>query len=53
VTELDVTLPDAGRSMSTTREIRTATPSFSDTEGHVTLLAHRVPDVHEWQLARF
>jgi pimeloyl-ACP methyl ester carboxylesterase len=26
---------------------------ISDTEGHLTLLAHRVPDVHEWLLARF
>jgi pimeloyl-ACP methyl ester carboxylesterase len=26
---------------------------ISETEGHLTLLAHRVPDVHEWLLARF
>jgi pimeloyl-ACP methyl ester carboxylesterase len=26
---------------------------ISDTEGHLTLLAHRVTDVHEWLLARF
>jgi hypothetical protein len=26
---------------------------ISDTEGHLTLLAHRVPEVHEWLLERF
>jgi pimeloyl-ACP methyl ester carboxylesterase len=42
--------PQHGRWLA--ERIPGAEAEFGDTEGHMTLLANRVPDVHDWLLAR-